>query len=299
MTAETVFGTRYQAGGRQLSAHLAGQGSPAVVFLPGAGRVGLDYLNIHGQIAGLTTSVLYDRAGTGWSDDTELPRSAAAVATELHALLHAAAVPPPYLLAGHSLGGAYARRYAQLYPAEVAGLVFLEPFYEGFGSLTAKRTLGGTLWQAFALARLAVQVKPFYRRMFARQFAQWPEPLRGSLIDYHLGALRNTMKERKNLFTDLEPEVRDSGGLPDVPVLVLAAMGIDPFQAVIVPAAQLRELNRQKAGLYAPLVNAVRRGEYREVQGAGHDTLWTDRPDAVVQAIGDLLGQIRTASSSR
>ena len=89
MTAETVPGTRYQADGRQLSAHLAGQGSPAVVFLPGAGRVGLDYLNIHGQIADLTTSVLYDRAGTGWSDEAELPRSAAAVATELHALLQA------------------------------------------------------------------------------------------------------------------------------------------------------------------------------------------------------------------
>ena len=35
MTMHTVSGTRYQAGGRQLSAHLAGQGSPAVVFLPG------------------------------------------------------------------------------------------------------------------------------------------------------------------------------------------------------------------------------------------------------------------------
>jgi pimeloyl-ACP methyl ester carboxylesterase len=299
MTAETVLGTRYHADGRQLSAHLAGQGSPAVVFLPGAGRVGLDYRNVHGQIADLTTSVLYDRAGTGWSDEAQLPRSAAAVATELHALLHAAAVPPPYLLAGHSLGGAYARRYAQLYPDEVAGIVFLEPFYEGFEDLTAKRTLSGTLWQAFALARLAVQVKPLYRRMFARQFAQWPVSLRGPLIDYHLKALRNTMKERKNLFTEVEPEVRDGGGLPDVPVLVLAAMGIDPFQAVILPAAQLYELHQQKAGLYAPLVNSVPHGEYREVEGAGHDTLWTDRPDAVVQAIGDLLGQIRTASSSR
>ena len=56
MTAETGPGTRYQAGGRQLSAHLAGQGSPAVVLLPGAGRVGLDYLNIHHQIAGFATA---------------------------------------------------------------------------------------------------------------------------------------------------------------------------------------------------------------------------------------------------
>ena len=62
---------------------------------------------------------------------------------------------------------------------------------------------------------------------------------------------------------------------------------------MVLPEAQLRELNRQKAGLYAPLVKSVPRGEYREVDGAGHDTLWTDRPDAVVQAIRDLLGRAR------
>lgn len=293
MTTDTVTGTHYEVGGRQLSVHRAGQGGPAVVFLPGAGHVGLDYLNIHDQVAALTTSVLYDRAGTGWSDETELPRSATAVAGELRALLNAASVPPPYLLVGHSLGGAYARRYAQLFPDEVAGILFLEPFYEGFDRLKAKRTLGGTLWQGFALARLAVQVKPFYQRMFSRQFAQWAEPVREPLVEYHLKALRNTMKERKNLFTEVEPEVRDGGALPDVPVLVLAATGIDPYQAVVMPEAKLGELNRQKAGLYAPLVKSAPRGEYREVDGAGHDTLWTDRPDAVVQAIRDLLGRAR------
>ncbi len=44
-----------------------------MVFLPGASAVGLDYLNIHDQAAKLTTSVLYDRGGTGWSDPAELP----------------------------------------------------------------------------------------------------------------------------------------------------------------------------------------------------------------------------------
>ena len=54
-------------------------------------------------------------------------------------------MPPPYVLVGHSLGGAYARRYAQLYPGEVAGLLFLEPFYEGFAAQSPKRTIGGML----------------------------------------------------------------------------------------------------------------------------------------------------------
>jgi hypothetical protein len=178
-------------------------------------------------------------------------------------------------------------------------VLFLEPFYEGFGSLKLKRTLGGTLWQIFAILRLAGHVKPFYRRMFEQQFAQWPESAREPLIDYHLEALRNTMKERKNLFTEVEAEIRGGGNLPDVPVIVLAAMGIDPFQAVLMPEAQLRELNTLKPALYAPLVRSVPRGKYREVDGAGHDTVWTDRPDAVITAVQDLLRTACTAATPR
>jgi alpha-beta hydrolase superfamily lysophospholipase len=85
-----------------------------VVIAPGAGAVGLDYLNIHDQISQFTTSVIYDRAGTGWSDEVKLPRSAAEVSDELRSLLHTAGVPAPYLLVGHSLGGLYIRRYALL-----------------------------------------------------------------------------------------------------------------------------------------------------------------------------------------
>src|ERR1700678_1691896 len=109
-------GRRYEAAGRQLALHRAGAGGPSAVFLPGAGLIGLDYLNIHTEVAGSTTSVIYDRAGTGWSDPIALPRKAAAVAEELRSLLRAAQIPPPYVLVATSLGGAYARRFAQLFP---------------------------------------------------------------------------------------------------------------------------------------------------------------------------------------
>src|SRR5580704_8387745 len=111
-------GRWYEVGGRRLMLHRSGTGGPAVVILPGASAVGLDYLNIH------------DRGVTGWSDPVDLPRSAADVAAELHDLLRAAGVPGPYLLAAHSLGGAYARRFAQLFPGDVAGFLYLDAFYE-------------------------------------------------------------------------------------------------------------------------------------------------------------------------
>ena len=52
-----------------------GDGRPGRGVMPGAGLIGLDYLNIHDQVSQFTTSVLYDRAGTGWSDQVELPRT--------------------------------------------------------------------------------------------------------------------------------------------------------------------------------------------------------------------------------
>ena len=97
------------------------------MFLPGAGLIGLDYLNIHNEVSRFTTSVLYDRAGTGWSDDGRLPRTADEVTDELRSVLSAAQIPPPYLLVGHSLGGAYARRYAQSCPDNVAAILLLDP----------------------------------------------------------------------------------------------------------------------------------------------------------------------------
>jgi pimeloyl-ACP methyl ester carboxylesterase len=82
-------------GERKLWMHRSGDGEPAIVFVPGGGSVGLDFLLVHEQVAQLTTSVLYDRAGTGWSDDADLPRSADEVTDELRALLRAAGLPRP------------------------------------------------------------------------------------------------------------------------------------------------------------------------------------------------------------
>jgi hypothetical protein len=93
--------------------------------------------------------------------------------------------------------------------------------------------------------------------------------VRRPLVDYHVSALRKTLQERKNLLTEVETELREGEDMPDVPVLVLASMGIDPFMAALLPEAQLRELNSQKAALYRPLVESVPRGEYRAVEGAG------------------------------
>jgi len=67
----------------------------------------------------------YDRQGVGRSDvrPDDVDRTPA---EGLHALLRAIGLPPPYVLAGHSLGGAFITAYAGRYPDDAVGLVFVD-----------------------------------------------------------------------------------------------------------------------------------------------------------------------------
>jgi pimeloyl-ACP methyl ester carboxylesterase len=281
-------GYRFEVAGRRLSLHCSGKGGPAVVFLPGAGLIGLDYLNIHNEVSKLTTAVIYDRAGTGGSDDIALPRKAADVAGELRELLNAAGVAPPYVLVGHSLGGAYIRRYAQLYPDQVAGLLFLDPAHEGYASMPGQ-SLPAQIRQLLAMLPALVNMRRFYRPLFAAMYARWPDAVREPLVDYHLRSWRKSLQEAKNLQTEVLDEIRNGGALPDAPLIVLTAMGIDPFMAPFMAEPYLRELNACKEAFYTAFAKSVPHGENRLLQDAGHSTLHTDRPDAVIRAIADLI----------
>jgi len=70
--------------------------------------------------------VRYDRAGIGYSEASNTPRDPETIARELHTLLEKAGESPPYILAGHSLGGPYIRVFTELYPDEVVAMVLLD-----------------------------------------------------------------------------------------------------------------------------------------------------------------------------
>src|SRR5918998_262685 len=138
-------------GGRSLYLECRGTGSPTVVLVAGgstSGRYWTDDL-LHPDaprrmvlpgVAESTRVCAYDRPGTyasigeddflSRSDPVAQPRTAPEVVAELHALLEAAEVPRPYVLAGHSMGGFFARLYASTHPDEVAGLVLVDAYSE-------------------------------------------------------------------------------------------------------------------------------------------------------------------------
>ncbi len=100
---------------------------PTVVFESGLDQGGhLPWSRVQTELAKLTTTVSYDRAGVLWSERGNNVKSGAAIAKELHALLEAIDVPKPYILVGHSLAGLTLRSLVDAYPNDVAGIVFVD-----------------------------------------------------------------------------------------------------------------------------------------------------------------------------
>lgn len=296
--APPPLGRYYELEGRRLLMHRSGSGSPAVVFLPGAGGVGLDYWNVHARAAKVTTSVVYDRTGTGWSDRIDTLPTCAEVTDELRGLLRAAGVPAPYVLVGHSLGGLFARHYATRFPDEVAGLVLMETDHEDYNAyMPQELNEMRDDWDPDQelpdeLPEEAVQL---YRGLLAQMMADWPKEICEPLIDNHVspGWIKDgyNVVPHRDRFLD---EMRQAGPLPDVPLILLTAMDIDDFKkAVLIGENEqlLREEIDGKRRLYDALAASVPHGENRLVHGAGHASIPWRRPDAVLQAIQDLLSR--------
>jgi pimeloyl-ACP methyl ester carboxylesterase len=104
-----------------------GYGEPTVLFEAGIAATNLNWRHIQEEVAQFTGTVSYDRGGLGWSSPCRTARTPANIARELHQMLHSAGIKPPYVLVGHSFGGLVMRRYALLYPGDVAGMVLVDP----------------------------------------------------------------------------------------------------------------------------------------------------------------------------
>lgn len=70
--------------------------------------------------------IRYDREGKRFSESSKDSVTSEFYAHQLHELLEKSGEKPPYILVGHSMGGAYTRIFRDLYPDEVKGLVFLD-----------------------------------------------------------------------------------------------------------------------------------------------------------------------------
>lgn len=122
------MGKLVDVGGFKLHINSSGKKSdkPTLVIEGGSGTASEYYHWLNEGLKDSMRVVRYDRAGLGYSDKSNTPRDPVTVARELHTLLENSGESPPYIMTGHSIGGAYIRVFTELYPNEVKGLVFLD-----------------------------------------------------------------------------------------------------------------------------------------------------------------------------
>lgn len=286
-------------GGRSLYVEIAGEGEPTVILEAGAGGRGdvwsRDQLYPEGErqmvfqaVAEFTQVLLYDRPGTigevnssldptgplfypSRSDPSPQPRTIADIVMDLHSLLAAAAVPPPYVLVGHSMGGMAMRLFASTYPDEVAGLVLVdatgEYVHAGF-----KEILTPEQWETFeALTLDRTELLEAYPE--AEQLLQAPLDAEPSAV--------------------LLREAQASSPLREMPLFVLSH-GI-PFGAPFPgwPTDEAEAVMNESQQHTTDLVPNARRVIAEQ---SGHN-IHQDQPELVIEAIRQVVDAVRDPST--
>jgi pimeloyl-ACP methyl ester carboxylesterase len=113
--------------GQKLHLYELGKGGPSVILESGISASSLNWRRVQSEVAKFAIVCSYDRSGLGWSELGKESCTPSSLATKLHSLLHAARVPTPYILVGHSFGALIVRAFAAKYPNETAGLVLVDP----------------------------------------------------------------------------------------------------------------------------------------------------------------------------
>ena len=113
--------------GLSVTGHCTGTrdpGEPVVILQAGNGGGEDALLGIEDHLSARAQVCAFGRPGAGGNPaPAERPRSVDVVVAEVHAILEAAGIEPPYFVIGHSAGGAISFMFAQAFPDEVTGFV--------------------------------------------------------------------------------------------------------------------------------------------------------------------------------
>ncbi|HQR61365.1 MAG TPA: alpha/beta hydrolase [Methylophilaceae bacterium] len=273
-------GQRVDIGGYKLHIHCQGTGSPTVILDAGLGDWSSHWASVQALLKGDTQVCSYDRAGYGWSDPGPRPRASAQLATELHALLKKAEIPPPYVLVGHSFGGFNMRLFSTTFDDEVVGLVLVDASHAG--SLPYRRDENGSGSNPAASN---------YRVLMVAAQADIlklpPEAIPAVHNDFlHTKSIATARSEYRAL-ADSVSQVQQAPGLGDIPLIVISR-GIHEWGESAEGAAREASWQAQQD----ELVRLSRRGTHKIASRSGHH-IHLDEPGLVADAIRELVVKAR------
>jgi pimeloyl-ACP methyl ester carboxylesterase len=280
-----MLGKRFDVGGYKMHIYCTGEGSPTVILDSGLGDSYVSWLGVQSPIAKFTRVCSYDRAGLGYSDSSPQPRTSKVMAEELHALLQAASITPPYVLVGHSIGGYNVRLYASLYRNEVAGMVLVDASHpDQENRFPPELRNMEASWQREA--EFLAYTTPFG---IPRLLGLCDEDPVRRAADCNFHSAREGLQEMKAL-AQSAAETAATGSLGDLPLAVLSHDPDKPSSEL--PADLARPTNAAWEKMQEELAHLSSRGTQTIAKNSAH-YLQIDRPDLVVEAVHTVLDQAR------
>jgi pimeloyl-ACP methyl ester carboxylesterase len=273
-------GQLVDVGGYRLHIHCTGSGSPTVVIDAGQGDWSTAWGSVQQEVAKTTRVCTYDRAGMGWSEPGPIPRDAAHFAKELHTLLQNANVSGPYVMVGHSLGGAAVQVFVGGYTSAVSAVVLIDSMSPGQitqphiqAQAQADPESQPFSWEAtlarFGIARLLVKLPGMYPAMPPGYEAYYPLGVRPQ-------SLQTSADEIRGLPASLA-QVSAVKTFDDLPLIVLTAR-LNDIPGWPEWQTELLQLSSNSQHIFA--------------EHSGH-TIQFDEPEAAVAAILQMVQQVR------
>ena len=124
----TPVGQQVLVNGHQMNVYVEGDGPETIVFLSGAGIASpiLDFKNVSDSLSKKYKVVVVERAGYGFSEDSDQSRDVMTVLSETRQALSQAEVSGPYVIVSHSMASLESLAWQEKYPDEVKALVGLD-----------------------------------------------------------------------------------------------------------------------------------------------------------------------------
>ena len=124
----TPVGQQVLVNGHQMNVYVEGEGPETIVFLSGAGIASpiLDFKDVADSLSKKYKVVIVERAGYGYSDDSNQFRDVMEVLSETRQALSQANVTGPFIILSHSMASLESLAWQERYPDEVKALVGLD-----------------------------------------------------------------------------------------------------------------------------------------------------------------------------
>ena len=280
--------------GRHLAFYCAGAGSPTVIFDAGLGGDARVWSRVQPEIAKTTRACAFDRPGYGASDEGPAPRDAAHIVSDLREGLEAAGIAGPYVLVGHSMAGYDMRLFANLYAADVDGMVLVDPSIDGNEApLRAVSPAFGQGMDDFhaTVGRCIRAAADGQMTPGNPVHAECGSPPPDSPMA-NAALARTTLSEQQSMDESSRQVLASEPASSTLPLIVLTAGGQEGSEARI-PASERIALTAVTRRNHADIAARSSAGIHRVVEGAPHNIQWA-QPDAVVAAILEVIGKVDT-----